>query len=84
MATNEFVAIRIATLPGETRKEAVRRTLKHFPIVCLSQCVQDHFGNRFWEEPVIYNSLDEIPLTNTSFHLPNQWVVKFERELSFS
>lgn len=80
---NEFVAIRIATLPGETRKAAIERTLKHFPIVCLSQCVKDDFGNLIWEEPVIYNSIDKIPLVNTSFHLPNQWIIKFEAELSF-
>jgi hypothetical protein len=66
-------------LPGETRRDAVARTLAHFPIRCLALQKRDAFGgNAIFDKPVVFNALADIPLYDVQFSLPHQWIIKFE------
>ena len=74
----EFTAIVIRVLPGETHKQAVRRTLANEQFPIWRPCVvQYDLLMQVVDAPVVFLNIDEVPLFDAKYKMTGEWIIRF-------
>ena len=76
----DFTAITIMVLSSETNKQAVYRTFKGYPFpIWCSGVVQYDMLAPVADAPVIFLTIDEIPIIDVKYKMTGEWIIRFEQ-----